>query len=297
MPTLREIRAEMVTREAELGRVADVASLTTTTAVVTALATGTVSAGKYSEKWLLRPSTANVADRVRVSSTFASATGTLTHAGTNYADTTATSEQIEILEHEPYLFDQAIQRALGTTRRVFAYEMPSRPGLDRYSLADQSWITDAGDVARVYRRGSPLLTRNRHFEHWNAYSSGALVPDDWTLAGSGATFARSTTTRGRTPYALGVTRSGTNATVTQAYDVVLHGVSSQDIRSETVTGVLVGRSGAGSSLTVTVRSLDAAGNVLSSNASDAHDGDDDWQELSVEHTVHAAAETLEGTTR
>ena len=282
----------MMAREPELGRVEDIASLTTTTAVVSALATGTVTAGKFTEKWMLRNATATAADRTRVSSNFSAATGTLTHAGANYADTTATSEQVEIWEHEPYRIDQAIQQALGKTYRSTPFELPTRPGLDRYSLHELSWITEPADVTRVYRKPLGVLTRNRHFGRWNTYSAGALAPDDWTLAGSAATFARTeTSVRGNQKYALAVTRAGTDATVAQTYEVIPTG-DVDNLRGKIVTGVVEGRSSQAASLTVTVQSLDWAGNVLSSTASSAHDGDDDYQELTAEHTVHAAAERV-----
>ena len=282
----------MLAREPALGRVEDIASLTTTTVVVPALATGTVTAGKFTEKWLLRNATAAPADRVRVSSGFASATGTFSHAGANYTDTTATAEQVEILEHEPYLFDQAIQQALSKTHRVVSYELPTRPGLDRYSLHGLSWINEPADVARVYRKPIGVLTRNRRFDRWEAYSSGVLTAEDWTTAGSGATFARSAANvPGNQKYVMAVTRAGADATVTQTYEVLPTG-DVDDLRGQLVTGVLFGRSGQAASLTVTVQSLDWAGNVLSSTSSAAHDGDSDYQELTAEHTVHADAERV-----
>ena len=116
MPTLEAYRQEMHQRSRHAtGRVLETpTSITATTLVIASLATGTVTSGKYGAKWILRPDAASQpADRVRLTTEtgFASATGTLTHAGANYADITATGESIEILEYEPYLLDTAIQEA------------------------------------------------------------------------------------------------------------------------------------------------------------------------------------------
>ena len=116
--SLKEIAREILNhRELGLGRVETIASLTTTTAVVTALATGGRSAQEFVEKWMLRRDTATAADRLRRCTSFTSSSGTLTHAGTNYADTTATSESIEIWDIEPKFVDQAINATLHRLKR------------------------------------------------------------------------------------------------------------------------------------------------------------------------------------
>ena len=98
MPSLKEIRREMYRRHpGALGRTESIASLTTTTAVVNALATGVIDSEKFVRKWMLRAEAASAADRVRIVKTFASASGTFTHEGTNYADTTATSEKLDTI--------------------------------------------------------------------------------------------------------------------------------------------------------------------------------------------------------
>ena len=94
MTTLKSIRRAMYLRPGSgVGQTEVIASLTTTTAVVSKLATGTINSEKYLRKWLIRAEAASQpADRERSCSAFSSSTGTFTHAGANYADTTATSE-------------------------------------------------------------------------------------------------------------------------------------------------------------------------------------------------------------
>jgi hypothetical protein len=83
-----------------------VGSCTTTTVVDAASHKLLRSAGQSSQKWvpsyLLRPAaaTASGVDRLRIVASYNPVTGTLTHGGPVYADTTATSETYEI---HPYL--------------------------------------------------------------------------------------------------------------------------------------------------------------------------------------------------
>ena len=297
MPTLKQVRQRALKLDPSLGRVELITGLTTTTVVCASLATGTVGAGKFSNKWVLRPDAAlsgGVAvDRLRLttSSGFAASTGTLTHAGTNYADTTVGTEQAEIHEFEPYLLEQAIQTVLRGTRFLDFSILPTKAS-DRYSMIDLSWINEPSDIVSVHKLPIPVLNNNRGFEKWNGYSSaGAIVPDGYTLAGSGATFARSTTTR-TGPYSLSVTRSGTDATVSFTIPVLNSGVSEDSLRGETVTAVCVGRSGQANSLVVTIDSQKSDGTSILSEDSSAHTGGGSWEELAKEHTVSATADQI-----
>jgi hypothetical protein len=293
MPTLAEIRQRILRHDASLGRVETIASLTTSEVTVDALATGSIGAGKFSGKWILRPSAASTADRLRITAEdgYNAALGSLRHAGQNYADTTATSEVVEIHEHEPFLLDNAVQSALSGTRFLDRSILPTRAS-DHYSLSGLSWIAEPSDISSVTRHAIPLLNNNRGFEKWNGYSTaGALVPDNWTIGGSGATFARSTTTR-TGAYSLSVTRAGTNATFSFTIPVLDTGVDEDSLRGDVLTVVLVGRSGQANSLIVAVASEKADGTVISTSTSDAHTGGGGWEELSVEHTVSATADRL-----
>lgn len=238
MPTLKAIRREMLSRDPKLGRKETIASLTTTTAVVSALATGGFSAQRFEGKWMLRAEGAT-ADRVRVVTEFASSTGTLTHAGTNYSDTTATSEFLELLEHEPYLYDNAIQVALARTLYRDTTIIPARQQ-DRNWVGDLDWVQKPSDVMSVGHRGSPVLSRNRYFEQWRTVSAGGVLqPDGWTIAGSGATMARSTTKNRRGTYTVMVTAGG-NAAQAHQHPMLDDGVDLQEGR--TLTAVLRGGS-------------------------------------------------------
>jgi len=157
----------------------------------------------------------------------------------------------------------------------------------RYWLTELDWITTPAHVRRFGRRSARVLTPNRQMDQWSSYnSSGALAPDFWTVAGSGATFARSTTTR-RGPYSLSVTRAGTDATVSRTVSLLEDGVSADSLRGEKVTGVAVVRSGQSSSVTVSV--ADGVGTTTSS----AHAGNSQFAEINTgEHTISASATTL-----
>lgn len=288
--TLYDIVREMLGLERSLGRVTTIASLTATTAVVSSLATGTVTPGKYGGKWMWRPLTTTAADRIRLSTEagFSSSTGTLTHAGANYADTTTTGELLFILEHEPELFFIAVQRALGATRRLDTSMFPTRNVVDRYWMHELDWITGPGDIWRIYRTNNPVLSRNRHLDKWNAYNatSGVLVPDKFVLSGAAATMARSTTGARTGQYTAAITRAGTDWLLSQTVGLLETEVSADSLRGKKVTGVLVGDSSAASDIEVEVT------DGVDTTTSTQHAGDGITAELSVEHTVNAAATGL-----
>lgn len=295
MSTLAQYRRAMHTRSRhQTGRTEAIASLTTTTAVVTALATGTVTAGKYGGKWMLRAETATAADRVRLSTEtgFASATGTLTHAGAVYADTTATSEFIELCEYEPYLYDDAIQTTLQSLNREDRLEFPTRNGVTHYWLNDASWVTEPRDVLKVTLKTSPVLSRNRYFEQWNSVNaSGIPVPDWWVISGAAATVARSTAQVRTGQYSAAITRSGTDALLTQTVGLLDTGIiatgGSGSLIAQSVQVVLVGNSAVASQLRGWM-SFD--GGVTKTYTTAYHTGGSGFEELlSVNTTIPATA--------
>ena len=293
---MRQFRQRALELEPSLGRVESVASLTVTTVVVTALGTGVVQAGRYVNKWLLRANlaAADVADRIRLCSAFTNTTGTLTHAGTNYVDTTATDEFVEIHEHEPYLLDLAIQETLRETKRRTSVTLPLNQG-GRYDLVSPfSWLRDPSEILRVGTQSLTVLTPNRHFERWGVVSTGgALQPDDFTLAGTGATFTRSTTRR-RGPYSLEIVTTGGNvATVDVVVRLLESGVTSDSLQGFSVLGVAVCKASAASAQRVRVQSENAAGTLLGSAVNSSyHTGGAAWEELTIAHTVGAAADQV-----
>lgn len=285
MPTLSDYRRAMHTRSRHLtGRTVPIASLTATTVVVTQLATGTVTSGKYGAKWLLRAETATAADRVRLSTEtgFASSTGTLTHAGTNYVDTTATGENLELCEFEPYLYDDAIQLTCQSLPRADRLEFPTRQGVTHYWLNDASWVTEPRDVLRVTLKNTPVLSRNRYFEQWMTVdTNGIPVADWWAISGTSATVARSTTQVRTGQYAAAITRSGTDALLTQTVGLLDTGIISTG-----GTGSLVGQSlqvtaVCWSAVASQIRAWVSFDGGTTKTYSSYHTGVSAWQELST----------------
>lgn len=289
MTTLKEIRRYLYELAPDLvGRLESVASLTTTTVVVTALGTGGYSSERFRGSWLLRAETATAADRVRKVTAFTSSSGTFTHAGTNYGDTTATSESVEILnpDYEPHKVDRAIQTILGTTRRLDRTIVPGVTGQSRYWLHDLSWLQEPGDIARISVTNSPVLTRNRDMEQWNTVSSaGALEADFWTLAGSGGTQTRTTTGARRGKYAVALVRSGADVTFKQSIGLLHNGGTSSpsSLAGQVVTGVVCGQTATASQLRVVID------DGVTTYPSSYHTGGGGWEELSIEATLSASA--------
>lgn len=271
---------------AELGRIVPITSLTTTTVVASSLASGTVSAERYINKHLWRGEASTSADYWRICTNFAAATGTFTHAGANYSDTTATNEELEILEHEPYLYNEAINLTLGKTRRRYAVELPAWQAHSHW-LDDFTWLRNPADVRKVELVVSPQLTRNRYFNNRSYDSSDALAPDFWTLSGSGATMAYSTTQAWKGSASLAITRAGTDCSLAQTVPHALHtGVGDDSLRGETVGMTAWVWSAVASQ--VRLRITDGVDTTNSSY----HTGGSGWEELSVSHTVDDAATTL-----
>ena len=284
--TLKQIAREMIARDQNLGRQESIASLTTTTAVVNALATGGRSAQEFVDKWMLRRDTATAADRLRRCTTFTSSSGTLAHTGTNYGDTTATSETLEILNYEPYLIDTAINVTLSRLQREDREVLPTHGG-SKYWLGDLTWIEKPSDIVRIAYLPNPVLSRNRDFQKWNAYdSSDNLTADWWTLAGASATYARSSTQEWQGNSTAAITRSGTNATFLQPVGLLDTGVDADNLRGETVT--IVARVWSAVASQVRGRVTDTASTTNTSY----HTGGSGWEELTTTHTVSSTASSL-----
>ncbi len=289
MPTLREYRQAMLLREPELGRTLPISSLTAQTIVASRVALGNESGAAQRNVYLLRTDGA-AADRDRIQSAtteFAPGSGTFTHDGTAYADTTATSEDVEVWNHNPIIAEEAIQQALKKTQYLDETIIPTHLGT-RYWLGALDWIKESGDILKIARRPSRVLTRNRQFAKWNGIdSAGVLVPDDWTLTGSGGVFARSTTVnRATAPFSLSATRVGTTLTITQTPGLAWTGVSADSLRGRPVGAAAWVQSAQTSS--VRLRITDG---VDTSNG-DYHTGGGTFEEITVEHTLNDAATTL-----
>ena len=292
MATLKAIRREMISRlpGESLGRVEAIASLAVGSVTVTALATGGRSSDEFTGKYMVRAEAANVADRVRRISSYTTGSGLLSHGGTNYADTTATSETVEILRFEPYLLDNAINLSLARLRRRHVTEFATVQGQRAYNLSDLTWVQGPGDLTGVSVRESPVLARDEWHQSWGTVNtSGALQPDWWTLSGSGASVARSTAHAEQRQYTAALTRSGTNATFGQTIGLLLNGTpaaNGEDLRGKTVT--VAGRVWADTGSQIRLQALDGTQTVSTSY----HTGDSTVQELSTTIAVASTATTL-----
>lgn len=292
MPTVKAIVQEMVRRAPgdSIGRSVAITSLTTTTAVCSSMATGTVAAQKFVNKWLWRPDTATAADRIRICSNFAAATGTFTHSGANYGDTTATSEDLLILEYDPVYFFDAIQVALERVRHIDRSILPTMANVRHYPIPrTMDWIEEPGNVLRVALTGAPWLNNNRFLQSWSTYQSGALGtlgPDYYTLSGTGATLARSTTYARRGQYSAALTRTSGDAVMAQTIDLQLTGVAADDLIGETVYVVGVGLATVADRLRFSL----VAGSTTGSTS--YHTGGSTWEELSTSITVPTDATSI-----
>jgi hypothetical protein len=275
------------------GRSVPVTSLTTLNIVCAQLAFGGVSPQKFAEKWAWRPLTASAADRIRRLTDFTSATGTLIHAGTAYADTTATGEVVFICEIEPYLIANAIDQAIRNTRRFDVTGIPSRQGQTDYWLtSSHPWIQEPNDILGIVESDRTELGINRHFDSWNTIGTdGVIQPDGWTIAGASATMARSTTGARRSPYTLAITRSGTDCTVLQTAPLLdSGGVTNTDLRGRTLSVVVRVRSTTGAATQIRGTVLDGTQTLYTSYHT-ATSGS--VEELTTPIVVATAATTLQ----
>lgn len=285
--SLAEVRRRMLELGPEdMGAVYSPSSMTATTVVVAALATGAFNSQKYRDYYILRASAASTADRVRRVSSFTPASGTLTHAGANYSDTTVGTELVELWKWEPRLVDESINAALQRCRVNYPVELPALNSR-RHWLHELDWIEAPSDIKRIEAWTSPQLSRNRYFDTWSEYdSAGKLTPDFWALSGTNATVTRGTAVGSKTKHAALLVRAGTNATLSQTVGILDTGVGDDTLRSKTVTVVLRGRVDTASALRVVVT------DDVGSGISDFHTGGGAWEELSSSYTVDSSAQTL-----
>ena len=292
MPTLAAYSREIVKRFPDAGEAWAIASLAVGSAVVSGRAIGSLSTQKYEGQYMLRRDTSQAADRQRRCSSFTAASGTFSHTGTNYADTTATSETLEVLRYEPFMIDNAIDLAIQRLHRLDIDIVPARTGVNRYWLGNYTWIQEPGDIVDVGLCSSPVLSRDRYLNKFNTVNtSGVLQPDSWTLAGAAGTMVRSTTQVDPAggPYSIALTRSGTNLTLSQTVGLLDTGVSAESLAggTQTVTAVARGWSSVASQVRV---QLVATGDGTTNSS--WHTGGSGWEELSAERTLASTATTL-----
>lgn len=287
--SLAEVRRRMLELGPEdMGAVYAPSSLTTTTVMVSALATGAFNSQKYRDYYILRSAAASAADRVRRVSSFTPASGTLTHAGANYSDTTVGTELVELWKWEPRLVDESINAALQRCRVNYPVELPALNSR-RHWLHELDWIEAPSDIKRIEAWTSPQLSRNRYFDTWSEYSAaGLLTPDFWAVSGTSATMTRATRSGSRTKYTVILLAAGGNdALMTQNVGLLDTGVGDDTLKSKTVTAVIRCQTSVASGCRVTVD------DGVTTTSSSYHTGGGGWEELTAEHTVSATATKLD----
>lgn len=299
LATLTEYRRQMLQSSPSyggsgLGRIVPITSLGATTAVSNALKVGTLSAQTYTGQWMVRATASDSADRERLISAYTSSSGTLTHAGTNYADTTATSEYLEVLEYPVYLFDSAIAETIRRLRRRDRSIAPTLHAGRRYWLNKMTWITAPGDIEKVCFTANPVMSNNRYFEKWNTLETdstssqyGALFPDDWIFsAGTAPTVARETTTIHRGAFSCKVTRASADVTMYQDVGLLENGITGDSLRGKSVVAAAQVNSSVASQVRLQVN------DGVDTTSSSYHTGGGTFEELTVTHTVNSAATRL-----
>ena len=278
--TLHQYVTEMIRKvPGDLWREDAITSLTTTTIVSNSLLFGGISNDRYAGQWAWRPDTTTTADKTRYITAFASATGTLTHAGTNYSDTTATGENVIISRVEPYIVRQAIDSAVRRLKTVDRTEFPFVSGQGWYSLGEATWIRQPSDIVRICYDHSPQITRNRYLQKRSSVSTAGLpVPDFWSVGQNAATSPFQTTTYRGQRYYYALTRAaGVDATLSSTVSAMLTGVSGEFPVGETITAVAVVNP-----LSATNLNLLVDGGVTSPNISTSATG---RQELTITDTL------------
>jgi len=285
---MRQIIRQMLALDQSLGRSEAVTGLAAQSATIGALASGG-SAQQFVNEWLFRQDTATTADRIRRITSFAPTTGIATHAGTAYADTTVGTEVVEVLKHSPHLFSNAVNVTLARLKHNDRTIIPTLQSQDTVWLADLDWLAQPSDILRVCWSNNPVMTRNRFFQKYSSYNtSGVLVPDFWSIVGSGATMARSTAQKRRgLPYSLAITRAGTDCYIAQAPGLLENGVDAENLVGETVTAVAWVWSAVASQVRVSIY------DGVTTTVGAFHTGNSTWQELTATATIGATATTFE----
>lgn len=194
----------------------DIASGTANTAVLTGLIN--VSGDDYANrgKVLVMPDAANETDKDRVIDEWDASSGTASWLNAR-TDTTYTSETFVVVSEGDFQraqINSAINDRLQATRRTVKSVFPTIQGQTLYPLTKCDWLRSRHDVDGVTIRYSPNLVDNSQFTNWVDGPSSA--PTQWTLSGSGATVARTTSNVPRGAYGVTLTRAGAGATLTQS---------------------------------------------------------------------------------
>jgi hypothetical protein len=236
-------KAQELAGEELLGRSVPLSSLTATTAVSSSqLAFGGNSEQKYAQKWMWRYDTTTTADKVRFSDSFAPGTGTLTHSGSNYSDTTSTDEDMFILPEwlEPYRARTAVHLAVQQVREWDETIIPVVRGQEWHWLHELTWIQDAASIRDIFWNYCPVITRNRNLQKRHLNSSGVWEPDFWTVTSNADTTPFTDTDYRGQKWSYALERAaGTDAQLEQIVGALRTGVSGDFPSGETITQVAV----------------------------------------------------------
>jgi len=163
MATLEAI-IERAVRETGLGWAGSISSLTTTTVVDSSAKATSLGTDAWKGAYLFRPDATSSVDYNRRISSFTVASGTFTHDGADYSDTTATSENYMVCPFYPamdwvgvgFSWQRGVNQVLeklpvGIVRDDYAL-LSGSGGRDRFSLSGLSGIGRASQIRRVWRR-------------------------------------------------------------------------------------------------------------------------------------------------
>jgi hypothetical protein len=149
--TRKELRQRIIQNFG--GKILTPSSITATTVVdATTLKDGDEDDESYEGWQIYRPDAADTADRNRRVSAYDKSTGTVTHAGSDYTDTTETDEQIELmpLDIDLTFLNEKIGDALEETRWLYRYEFGANSGVKQYSLPH--FVESDQYVKEIWRR-------------------------------------------------------------------------------------------------------------------------------------------------
>lgn len=216
-------RKQLIERAAvRLGaKVGDIASGTSTSAVLTGLLDTTARDGYYDGALLFMLDATASGDQERTVNHWEDRTGTA-HFRARATDVTFTSETYILVPKElGYTlkdFRDALNIALRETKRSYRWPIPLAPNQRIIPLSDLTWLMGADDLDKVMRSDNPNMVRNAEFSEWSGGLNSA--PDGWTLTGASATVARATTGI-RSGFAAKLTRASATTTLTQTIPLQL----------------------------------------------------------------------------
>jgi hypothetical protein len=194
---------------AQLG---EIGTNTQTTAVLSGLIDTTGDDSAYTNARLIFPDAPDEESKQRLITGWVDLTGVATFVTRTAFEDDETYILVNRADYTLAEFREALAEALAKSKRSYRYVIPAIPGERFYNLRALDWINGAGDVDAVYVSSSPNLLHNEDYSLWQEGPDAA--PDGYTLAGTDATVARSTTTQ-RGGYAATVTRVGNDATLYQ----------------------------------------------------------------------------------